>query len=175
MMFAAAALAVLDPASHDPNYWFRFRSWVMSGAARELSRRRLVARLTVGDVLESWARALVPTAALVAALADAEADHHRWVARAEALTLALDEARAQAGAARLAEVDGVLGTLLDLVAVEAGWEMAFESAVGGALGAVMGYYGKCASGTCPLTATPIRGAIYGAVLGALFSLTMAKQ
>jgi len=65
----AAALAVLDPARHDPNYWFRFGSWVLSGAARELSRRRLVARLTVGDVLESWARALVPTAALVAALA----------------------------------------------------------------------------------------------------------
>lgn len=65
----AAALAALDPSSRDPNYWLRFRSWVMSSAARELSRRRLVARLTVGDVLESWARALVPTAALVAALA----------------------------------------------------------------------------------------------------------
>lgn len=64
-----AALSVLDPASRDPNYWFRFRSWVMTGAARELSRRRFVARLTVGDVLESWARALVPTAALVAAIA----------------------------------------------------------------------------------------------------------
>lgn len=76
-------------------------------------------------------------ATLVAAQADAEADHHRWVARAEALTLALDEARAQAGAARLAEVDGVLGTLLDLVAVDEGWEMAFESAVGEALGAVI--------------------------------------
>jgi hypothetical protein len=47
--------------------------------------------------------------------------------------------------------------------------------MGGALGAVMGYFGKCASGTCPLTATPFRGAIYGAVMGALFSLTLAKQ
>jgi hypothetical protein len=65
----AAALSVLDPASRDPNYWFRFRSWVMSGAARELSRRRLVAQLTIGYVLGSWARALVPTAALVATLA----------------------------------------------------------------------------------------------------------
>jgi hypothetical protein len=65
----AAALSVLDPASHDPNYWLRFRSWVMSGAARELARRRLMERLTIGDVLEQWARALVPTAALVAALA----------------------------------------------------------------------------------------------------------
>ena len=47
--------------------------------------------------------------------------------------------------------------------------------VGGALGALMGYYGKCTSGTCPLTATPWRGAIYGAVMGALFSFTMGKQ
>jgi hypothetical protein len=65
----ASALAVFDPASRDPNYWVRFRSWVMSGAARELARRRVVERLTIGDVIESWARALVPTAALVAALA----------------------------------------------------------------------------------------------------------
>jgi len=63
------ALATLDPASWDPHYWSRFRRWVMSGAAAELSRRRIAASLTVGDVVESWARALVPTAALVAALA----------------------------------------------------------------------------------------------------------
>ncbi len=69
--------------------------------------------------------------------ADAESEHHRWVARAEALTLALDEARARSGAARLAEVEGVLGTLLDLVAVETGWESAFEAAAGEALDAVM--------------------------------------
>ena len=68
---------------------------------------------------------------------DAEADHHRWVARAEALTLALDEARARSGAQRLAAVEGVLGTLLDLVAVEAGWEAAFEAAAGDALTAVI--------------------------------------
>lgn len=65
----AAALSSMDPASSDPNYWLRFRWWVMSGAAKELARRRVAVRLTVGDVLESWARALVPTAALVAALA----------------------------------------------------------------------------------------------------------
>ena len=73
----------------------------------------------------------------VAIQGDEEAAHHRWVARAEALTLALDEARARSGAARLADVEGVLGTLLDLVAVEPGWELAFESAAGEALGAVV--------------------------------------
>ncbi len=64
-----AALSVLDPESRDPNYWLRFRWWVMSGAAGELARRRQAVSLTVGDVLESWARALLPTAALVAAVA----------------------------------------------------------------------------------------------------------
>jgi len=73
----------------------------------------------------------------VATQGDEEAAHHRWVARAEALTLALDEARARSGAARLADVEGVLGTLLDLVAIEPGWEAAFESAAGEALGAVV--------------------------------------
>ena len=53
--------------------------------------------------------------------------------------------------------------------------LAIGIAVGGALGAAMGYYGQCTSGTCPLTATPWRGALYGAVLGALFSLSFSKQ
>lgn len=39
---------------------------------------------------------------------------------------------------------------------------------GGGMGAVFGYFGKCSSGTCPLTSTWWRGAIYGAVLGSLF-------
>lgn len=68
-MALARALEVLDPASTDPNYWFRFRSWVVSGAGRELARRRLMAELTIGDVVTSWARTLVPTAALAAAVA----------------------------------------------------------------------------------------------------------
>lgn len=38
---------------------------------------------------------------------------------------------------------------------------------GGAIGAGLDYFGKCSSGTCPLTANPYRGAIYGAVAGAL--------
>lgn len=65
----ARALESLDPASHDPNYWFRFHSRVMAGASSELARRRLLADLTVGDVLASWSRTLVPTAMLAAAVA----------------------------------------------------------------------------------------------------------
>lgn len=40
--------------------------------------------------------------------------------------------------------------------------------IGGGLGAGLGYFGKCTTGTCPLTSTWWRGAIYGAVLGSLF-------
>jgi chromosome segregation protein len=59
------------------------------------------------------------------------------IARVEALQLALDAARARAGAERLAGVDGVLGTLLDLVRIDAGWEAAVEAALGEALSAVV--------------------------------------
>ena len=43
--------------------------------------------------------------------------------------------------------------------------------IGGGIGALMGYFGKCTSGTCPLTANPVRGMIVGALLGSLFSLS----
>ncbi len=41
----------------------------------------------------------------------------------------------------------------------------FYLLVGAGVGAVVGYIGKCSSGTCPLTSTWWRGAIYGAALG----------
>ena len=43
--------------------------------------------------------------------------------------------------------------------------------IGTGIGALMGHFGKCASGMCPLTANPFRGAIVGAVLGALFAFS----
>jgi chromosome segregation protein len=67
----------------------------------------------------------------------AEAGFHSSTARADTLALALDAARARAGAERLADVDGVVGTLLDLVDVDDGWEAAFEAAAGEALAAVV--------------------------------------
>ena len=67
----------------------------------------------------------------------AEAEHHRWMAREEALSQALDQARARAGAKRLADVRGVVGTLLELVEVDAGYEAAFEAAAGDVLAAVI--------------------------------------
>ena len=61
----------------------------------------------------------------------------RAAARVEALQLALDAAHARAGAERLADVDGVLGTLLDLVEIDQGWQEAVEAALGEALTAIV--------------------------------------
>jgi len=48
-------------------------------------------------------------------------------------------------------------------------------AVGAAFGGVMGYFGKCSTGACPLTSTPWRGAAYGAVLAAWFASSLIFQ
>ena len=42
--------------------------------------------------------------------------------------------------------------------------------IGVALGSALGYVGQCSTGTCPLTSTWWRGAIYGGVMGLLFGL-----
>lgn len=47
-------------------------------------------------------------------------------------------------------------------------------AIGAVLGALLGYFGQCSSGTCPLTSTWWRGALYGAVMGLLLSLSTSK-
>jgi hypothetical protein len=41
-------------------------------------------------------------------------------------------------------------------------------ATGALLGAAVGYFGQCSSGTCPLTSTWWRGALYGSTLGLLW-------
>jgi thioredoxin 1 len=48
--------------------------------------------------------------------------------------------------------------------------LAIKLVIGAGLGALLGYYGQCNSGTCPLTANWKRGALYGAVLGLVFHL-----
>jgi thioredoxin 1 len=45
--------------------------------------------------------------------------------------------------------------------------------IGGAVGAVLGYFGRCSTGSCPLTANPFRGAIYGAVMGLLLASVLS--
>ncbi|MFQ5557479.1 MAG: hypothetical protein ACE5GB_08250, partial [Acidimicrobiales bacterium] len=95
----------------------------------------LVLALETAETARDTARDSLATAR--SALAQAESEHLAWVARAEALTLALDDARARAGARHLVDVEGVLGTLMELVEIEQGWEAAVEAAVGEALWAVV--------------------------------------
>ncbi len=94
----------------------------------------------VADVEAAEARKLTADAAvdsLTVTRQSAAEELSRWQARAEALGLALEGARARAGADHLAGVDGVLGTLLDLIEIDDGWESAVEAALGEALQAVV--------------------------------------
>ena len=47
--------------------------------------------------------------------------------------------------------------------------------VGSGIGAALGYFGQCSSGTCPLTSTWWRGALYGAGMGLLFGVTSMRS
>ncbi len=42
--------------------------------------------------------------------------------------------------------------------------------IGGAIGFAVGYFGKCASGVCPLTSDPIVSTMIGALIGAIVTL-----
>jgi thioredoxin 1 len=54
-------------------------------------------------------------------------------------------------------------------------QLTFGLLLGGGLGALLGYFGKCATGACPLTANPWRGAFLGAVLGGLFAASTGSS
>jgi hypothetical protein len=44
-------------------------------------------------------------------------------------------------------------------------------AIGAGLGSLLGYFGQCSSGTCPLTSTWWRGALYGGFIGLMLALS----
>ena len=108
--------------------------------------------------------------AAVAARQTASEETSRWEARADALAMALEGARARAGAERLSGVDGVLGTLLDLIEIDEGWEAAVEAALGEVLQAVV--VASPAQGRAALEA--LKGAdVSGAVVALGASTTSA--
>ena len=95
----------------------------------------LVAEVEAAESAREAAATLTETRrSLRADDADAAA---RAAARMDALQLALDAARARAGAERLVGIDGVLGTLLDLVEIDDEWGPAVEAALGESLTAVV--------------------------------------
>ena len=101
-----------------------------SVAASDAARNRLVAEQDLAQA-ESHQQAADDD------LRAAEGERRAWAARVDALVTALDEARARAGAARLAGLDGVVGTLLELVDIDHGWDAAFEAAIGETIAAVV--------------------------------------
>jgi chromosome segregation protein len=106
----------------------------------EIEQSQAVEEPLVAQVAEAEARRLESNALtenLTTARQSAAEDVSRWKARKDALQMALDSARARAGAQRLANLDGVVGTLLELVEIDQGWEPAVEAAMGEALLAVV--------------------------------------
>ncbi|MEY2474660.1 MAG: chromosome segregation protein [Actinomycetota bacterium] len=108
------------------------------------TERATAAAAAVADAEIAVGQAQVANDTATAARESALAEHRsaqerkaRADGRRDALAAALDTARARAGAARLEGLDGVLGTLLDLVDVEDGWQAAFEAAIGEAMTAVV--------------------------------------
>ncbi len=147
------------------------RSAVLEGEDHELGER--LAESEQGRHQLQAARAATEEAHVTAVrrlelaestLRQAEQEHARSQARADALERALDEARGAAGAELLAGVDGVVGTLLDLVEVDNGWEEAFEAAAGASLAAVV------VSGSEPARAALSR-LRQGGATGAVLALT----
>ncbi len=69
--------------------------------------------------------------------AEADAVCRASQARAKALGEALASARASAGIDALGDMDGLVGTLLDVVSIDDGWDAAVEAALGEALSAVV--------------------------------------
>jgi chromosome segregation protein len=117
-------------------------------------RRRNLERERESFIDEGVIAALRPDAAVVTAEADRDAarsalakadeaardaanERAGWTARSKALAQALDAARSRAGAERIAQVEGYIGTLLDVIEVDAGWEAAFEAAAGDSLSSVV--------------------------------------
>ncbi len=49
-------------------------------------------------------------------------------------------------------------------------KMFLGAIIGGAIGFGVGYFGKCASGTCPLTSNPIISTILGALIGLMLTM-----
>ena len=106
----------------------------------DCEQSQMVEAPLVAEVESAESRRLAAQAAadLAAASRQQAAEQlSRWRARADALQMALDSARARAGAERLAGLDGVVGTMLELVEIDPGWEAAAEAALGEALLAVV--------------------------------------
>ena len=110
------------------------RNWAEAKEA-EVAQQSQQDELEVAERLVEQARLASEQAR--SALADAVGNRQAWGARREVLALALDETRDQSGIQRLAGIEGVVGTLMEIVDIDRGWEAAFEAAAGEAVAAVV--------------------------------------
>jgi chromosome segregation protein len=147
------------------------RAGVLEGEDHELGERlaeteqaRHQLQTSVAETEAAHGLAIGRLESAEVALRQAEQELHRSVARADALEKTFDEARGAAGAELLSGVEGVVGTLLDLVEVDAGWEEAFEAAAGASVAAVV------VSGSEPARAALSR-LRQGGATGAVLALT----
>lgn len=114
-------LELLDPGHSDPGHWARFQARVMALAGPELARRRATRPLTVGDVLASWWRLLVPASVVAAAamaslLMPADTTPGAGIAIEEALVSGVDDEPLPA-----VLVADQVDEVAFLVAIEGGW------------------------------------------------------
>ena len=72
-----------------------------------------------------------------ASRANAERRSARAIAKLEALEAAVSSSRARIGAEHLADVSGVVGALVDLLDIDAGWDAAVKASLGEALAAIV--------------------------------------
>ena len=106
-------------------------------------RRRTSSSRRLPPWRPSWRRSAeleqaVPAAEAAQVAADeAEEARHRTAARAEALERALADLQGAGGRELLRDVDGVVGSLVDLVEIDEGWDAAFEAAIGAGVAAVV--------------------------------------
>ncbi|MBU6241348.1 MAG: chromosome segregation protein SMC [Acidobacteria bacterium] len=116
-----------------------------------------------GDVRGQSERRTAAESSLDAATqasAGAAASLAHWNARVEVLREALETARSRAGLQHLADVDGVVGALVDLIRIEDGWEAAVHAALGDAVaGIVMRDAAAARTALSSLDAMNVNGAV----------------
>ena len=108
--------------------------------SNEYETAESAAALLEGEVVGASERRLAAevtrdAAAQAASAASAERAH--WQARVEVLREALEAARSRAGLQHLSEVTGVVGALVDLVAIEPEWEEAVYAALGDSVAGIV--------------------------------------
>jgi chromosome segregation protein len=113
------------------------RADLQSSAATELEQAAAAVQTDLASCTAELEAAAVTAESAQSEADEAEEARHRTAARAEALERALSDLQGAGGRELLREVDGVVGSLVDLVEIDEGWDSAFEAAAGAGVAAVV--------------------------------------